>query len=93
MGEQQKLFGGEDLQAVGRTDGEEKQAMPVAAPKKRGFAAMDPKLVSEIARKGGRAAHAQGTAHTFTSEEAKAAGRKGGQTTHARRTNKLKEEP
>lgn len=52
---------------------------------KRGFAAMDPKLVSEIARKGGKAGHAKGTAHTFTPEEAREAGRKGGRTTHERK--------
>jgi len=51
----------------------------------RGFAAMDRKLVSEIARKGGKAAHSAGTAHEFTSEEARAAGRKGGRATHAKR--------
>jgi general stress protein YciG len=33
----------------------------------------------EIARKGGRAAHVKGTAHQFTSDEARAAGRKGGE--------------
>jgi len=32
----------------------------------------------EIARKGGQAAHARGTAHEFTPAEARAAGRKGG---------------
>lgn len=32
----------------------------------------------EIASKGGKAAHALGTAHKWTSEEAQAAGRKGG---------------
>jgi general stress protein YciG len=51
----------------------------------RGFAAMDRKLVSEIARKGGKAAHSAGTAHEFTSEEAREAGRKGGQATHNKR--------
>jgi hypothetical protein len=51
----------------------------------RGFAAMDRKLVSEIARKGGRAAHTAGTAHEFTAEEARNAGRKGGRASHARR--------
>ncbi|MGH7295580.1 MAG: KGG domain-containing protein [Polyangiaceae bacterium] len=57
------------------------------APRKarRGFAAMDPARVSEIARKGGMAAHARGTAHQFTSEEAQVAGRKGGRATHAKR--------
>jgi general stress protein YciG len=42
----------------------------------RGFAAMDRTRVSQIASKGGRAAHKAGTAHEFTSEEARAAGKK-----------------
>jgi hypothetical protein len=46
---------------------------------------MDRALVSEIARKGGKAAHTAGTAHEFTAEEAREAGRKGGKATHARR--------
>ncbi|MDE2022200.1 MAG: hypothetical protein KGI71_04820 [Patescibacteria group bacterium] len=58
-------------------------APPVRKP--RGFAAMDPKLVSEISRKGGKAAHLAGTAHEFTSDEARAAGRKGGEATRANR--------
>jgi general stress protein YciG len=52
--------------------------------KPRGLAAMDPKLVSELAKRGGKAAHLAGTAHQFTSEEARIAGRKGGMATHAR---------
>jgi general stress protein YciG len=52
---------------------------------RRGFAAMDRKVVSEIARKGGKAAHSAGSAHQFTSDEARVAGRKGGLTTHAKR--------
>ncbi len=59
----------------------------------RGFAAMDRKLVSEIARKGGKAAHSAGTAHEFTSEEARAAGRKGGQATHAKRRKAEEQKP
>lgn len=55
----------------------------------RGFAAMDRDLVSAIARKGGKAAHEAGTAHEFTSEEARSAGRKGGQATHAKRRAKV----
>jgi len=39
---------------------------------------MDPAKQREIAGKGGRAAHAKGTAHQFTPEEARASGRKGG---------------
>lgn len=46
--------------------------------KNRGFASMDPKRQKEIASLGGRTAHARGTAHQFTSEEAKIAGSKGG---------------
>lgn len=45
---------------------------------RRGFASMDPARQREIASKGGRAAHAKGTAHEWTSDEAKAAGRIGG---------------
>ncbi len=51
----------------------------------RGFAAIDRKLLAEIASKGGKAAHSAGTAHEFTSAEAREAGRKGGLATHARR--------
>ena len=45
----------------------------------RGFASMAADKQREIASKGGRAAHLKGTAHEWTSEEARAAGRKGGQ--------------
>lgn len=48
----------------------------------RGFASMDPEKQREIARKGGRAAHARGTAHEWTSDEARVAGRKGGEASH-----------
>lgn len=44
----------------------------------RGFASMDREKQREIASKGGRAAHAKGTAHEFNSNEARDAGRKGG---------------
>ena len=46
---------------------------------RRGFAAMDPEKQRQIARQGGKAAHQQGVAHQWTTEEARAAGRKGGQ--------------
>jgi general stress protein YciG len=56
------------------------------APRKlRGFAAMAPQRVSELAKRGGVAAHRAGTAHRFTRDEAQAAGRKGGMATHAKR--------
>ncbi|HXG57857.1 MAG TPA: KGG domain-containing protein [Thermoanaerobaculia bacterium] len=51
----------------------------MASTSKRGFASMDPAKQREIASKGGRAAHAKGTAHEFTPEEARVAGRKGGE--------------
>lgn len=61
-------------------------ATPEARPRRpRGFAAMDRSKVSEIASKGGKAAHAAGTAHQFTSDEARAAGHKGGVAPHVRR--------
>ena len=46
---------------------------------RRGFASMDERKQREIASKGGRAAHEKGTAHEFNSQEARDAGRKGGQ--------------
>jgi Stress-induced bacterial acidophilic repeat motif. len=51
----------------------------MANTSKRGFASMDPSKQREIASKGGRAAHSKGTAHEFTSDEARLAGRKGGE--------------
>lgn len=51
----------------------------------RGFASMDPQRQREIASEGGRAAHEKGTAHEFTSEEAREAGRKGGMARSANR--------
>jgi len=45
----------------------------------RGFASMDRDHQREIASKGGKAAHSSGRAHQFTSEQAREAGRKGGQ--------------
>ena len=53
----------------GRTSGKER----------RGFASMSREKQREIASKGGRAAHQKGTAHEWTSDEARSAGRKGGQ--------------
>ncbi len=46
---------------------------------KRGFASMDRERQREIAAKGGKAAHAKGTAHVWTASEAREAGRKGGE--------------
>jgi uncharacterized protein len=55
---------------------------------KRGFAAMNPLRQRQIASEGGRAAHAQGTAHEFTSEEARQAGRRGGEASRAARVHR-----
>ncbi|MEZ4392543.1 MAG: KGG domain-containing protein [Polyangiales bacterium] len=66
-----------------------------AAPKKRrrGFAAMDPQKQREIASKGGRASHEKGTGHQWSSETARAAGRKGGLASHGRRSESPAGEP
>ena len=49
-----------------------------AGKSRRGFASMDRTRQREIASKGGRAAHAKGTAHEWSSDEARTAGQKGG---------------
>lgn len=54
----------------------------VVARRPRGFAAMTLQKRREIASMGGRTAHANGTAHQFTSAEASAAGKK----RHAKKT-------
>jgi len=51
---------------------------------KRGFAGMDQAKQREIASKGGKEAHRQGSAHEFNSQEAREAGEKGGKAAHAR---------
>ena len=55
------------------------------AKEDRGFASMDRSKQREIASKGGKAAHQKGTAHEWTSEEAREAGRKGGMASHRRK--------
>jgi len=72
---------------VTETDNADKpmQATEERRPRRRGFAAMDRDRVKEIASKGGRAAHAAGTAHQFSSDEARVAGKKGGMAPHVRR--------
>jgi general stress protein YciG len=65
----------------------ENERPPAEKPKKkRGFAAMNPEKVREIAHRGGIAVHAKGTAHKFTPEQAVEAGRKGGYAAHAARS-------
>jgi general stress protein YciG len=54
---------------------------------RRGFAAMSPERQREIASQGGRAAHQQGVAHQWSANEAREAGKKGGQVSGRRRTS------
>jgi uncharacterized protein len=51
----------------------------MAGAKRRGFASMNEEKQREIASMGGKAAHKKGSAHEFSSEEARSAGRKGGE--------------
>jgi general stress protein YciG len=59
--------------------------MKEAMKEERGFASMDKEKQRKIASKGGKAAHAKGSAHEWTTEEAEDAGRKGGIASHQRR--------
>jgi len=68
---------------VGREEGY------IVAKEDRGFASMDRAKQREIASKGGKAAHQKGTAHEWTSEEARDAGRKGGIASHRRRREQM----
>lgn len=61
---------------------------PGKTRRRGGFATMDRDRVREIASKGGKAAHAAGTAHQFSSEEARVAGKKGGMAHHVNRGRK-----
>jgi general stress protein YciG len=63
------------------------------AKEDRGFASMDRTKQREIASKGGKAAHQKGTAHEWTSEEARDAGRKGGIASHQRRREQNQPSP
>ncbi len=65
-------------QGTQNTEQSEFQKTQLKRTSQRGFASMPTEQVREIASKGGRAAHEKGTAHEWTTEEARAAGRKGG---------------
>ena len=52
----------------------------------RGFASMNRNKRRELASKGGKAAHAKGTAHEWSREEAREAGRKGGLAAQRKKT-------
>ncbi|MBT2559165.1 hypothetical protein J7E24_15345 [Hymenobacter sp. ISL-91] len=64
-----------------KTAGAKAAADKTVTKRPRGFAAMDPATQRRIASEGGRASHQSGRGHRFTSEEARVAGRKGGQAT------------
>ncbi|HEV7331835.1 MAG TPA: KGG domain-containing protein [Flavisolibacter sp.] len=59
---------------------------------RRGFAAMSPERQREIASQGGRAAHQQGVAHEWSTEEAREAGKKGGQVSGKRKMTEKDED-
>lgn len=63
-------------------------AVEIKKGKRQGFASFSDEKKREIARKGGKAAHALKRAHTWTREEAQAAGRKGGRISRKRGPNK-----
>jgi len=73
--------------------GDEPPATVPRPKQRRGFAVMDPERVRQIASQGGRAAHACGRAHEFTSAEAREAGKKGGRAPHVRRGRRPKAAP
>jgi uncharacterized protein len=62
------------------------------AKEDRGFASMDRTKQREIASKGGKAAHLKGTAHEWSSEEAREAGRKGGMASHRKHQEQHQEQ-
>ncbi|MBC6989333.1 KGG domain-containing protein [Hymenobacter sp. BT491] len=71
--------------AAAATKGQKSSQSAASARKStRGFAAMDPAQQKRIASEGGKASHASGRGHRFTSEEARAAGRKGGMSNRTR---------
>jgi len=82
MSTQQNQPGRQDSQHL--QTGVQGQHNATPARSGRGFAGMDRERQREIASQGGRAAHASGNAHQFTSEEARLAGSKRHQNAAAR---------
>ena len=66
--------------AARRTAARRRPSAPRTSSRRRGFAGMSDQRQRAIAAEGGRAAHQQGTAHEFSSSEAREAGQKGGET-------------
>lgn len=76
-----------DQDIVGGAGGRTAGTNGAGGRSRRGFASMDPSRQKEIASKGGRAAHEKGTAHEWSSDEARTAGQKGGITVSRDRTH------
>lgn len=81
---------------AGRMGGEARSTQDSVKPQsntsRRGFASMDPEQQRRIASEGGKASHASGRGHEWTSAEAREAGRKGGQSS-SRSANKQGGQP
>src|SRR5262245_23844270 len=82
--EKQRLSAGRKMVMVDKSDEDQDRGQTndpgENQPRRgRGFAGMDAERQRQISAEGGRAAHRKGTAHEFDSEEAREAGRKGGQ--------------
>lgn len=73
-------------------DSNQRNNQQMTQKSRRGFAAMDPERQKQIASEGGRAAHRQGVAHEWSTEEARQAGRKGGQNSKGSRPASKPEE-
>jgi hypothetical protein len=69
----------EDEELAAESEGTPPASSDRKPPSQRGFAAMERDKQRAIASKGGKAAHEKGTAHEFTPDEARQAGRKGGE--------------
>ena len=81
------------LHSSASTEGVSEHKGEPVAKEDRGFASMDRARQREIASKGGKAAHQKGTAHEWTSEEAREAGRKGGMASHRRKQQQQQASP
>jgi hypothetical protein len=79
---------GRDEREPGRNEARTGEDQP-RKKQRRGFAAMDPAKQKEIASKGGKASHEQGTGHEWTSASAREAGRKGGLASHGGRGKRV----
>src|SRR5262245_2098528 len=75
-GDRRKPAGHNEVRVKIMTEAAKGRNMSGERKERRGFASMSPEKQREIASKGGRAAHQKGTAHEWTSEEARSAGRK-----------------